>query len=67
MGWLVEHATGNVTECAAFGAALLAGVGIGCFGDLIEPYRATVRLELTSSPAAEHRAVYDRNYRINLR
>jgi xylulokinase len=60
----LEHATVNVTECAAFGAALLAGVGVGCYSDVAEACRATVRVETTSTPSAEHRAVYERNYRV---
>ncbi len=65
----LEHATVNVqesalyvTECAAFGAALFAGVGVGCYGDIAEACRATVRVETISAPSAEHRAVYERNY-----
>ena len=59
----LEHVTVNVTECAAFGAALVAGVGVGCFADLAEACRASVRLETISSPQRQYAAVYAENYR----
>ena len=60
----LEHVRVNVTECAAFGAALLAGIGAGCFADFAEACRASVHLETVSSPRPSYAAIYAENYRL---
>jgi xylulokinase len=52
----------NVTEGAAFGAALLAGVGAGLFKNVYEAVDAAVRVVSSTQPQPEAAAVYDRLY-----
>lgn len=52
----------NVTEGAAFGAALLAGVGAGVYRDVREATDACVRVVSTTEPRGEAVAVYERLY-----
>lgn len=58
----VELALINVTEGAALGAALLAGVGAGEYRDVREAVDACVRVTSTAAPNAEAAAVYERAY-----
>jgi len=58
----LDHVTVNVEECAAFGAALLAGVGVGLFVNVSEACRATVKAKAVCSPSGQHRVLYDRSY-----
>ena len=58
----IDHLTVNVQECAAFGSALLAGVGAGCYRDLVEACRSMVRVEQISRPMAGNGPIYERNY-----
>lgn len=57
-----ELVTVNTTEGAAFGAALLAGVGAGAWGNVPEACAATVKITGSTQPDAEqmntYRAVY---------
>jgi xylulokinase len=57
------HCTVNVTECAAFGAALLAGVSAGTYASVPAACQATIKPVGAFAPAAENSNVYDRNYR----
>ena len=59
----VELVTVNTTEGAAFGAALLAGVGAGIYEDAISAANAMIKVTGRTSPSAE-RAVYDDYYAI---
>jgi xylulokinase len=52
----------NVTEGAAFGAALLAGVGAGLFKNIYEAVDAAVRVVSSTQPQPEAAAVYGRLY-----
>jgi xylulokinase len=52
----------NVTEGAAFGAALLAGVGAGLFRDVYEAVDASVRVVSSTQPNPEAVAIYERLY-----
>jgi len=56
-------ATVNVTQGAAFGAALLAGVGIGMFADVQEACRAVVRETSVTQPAPRIRG-YEKAYEL---
>jgi xylulokinase len=58
----VEIATVNVAEGAAFGAALLAGVGAGVCPDVESACAATVRLTGTIKPS-DDKWVYANHYR----
>ena len=60
----LPHSTVNATECAAFGAALLAGVGAGAYASVPEACTATIRTLDTSMPAGENTGTYDRNFRL---
>jgi autoinducer 2 (AI-2) kinase len=51
-----------VKESTALGAALLAGVGTGIYGDLGEAARELVRFERTFEPEASAQAVYDERF-----
>jgi len=52
----------NVTEGAAFGAALLAGVGAGSYSDVREGVSSAIRLVSRTAPQREAAAVYQRFY-----
>ena len=58
----VEVATVNVTRGAAFGAALLAGVGVGAWPGVVDAARSVVRETDLLRPGAD-RSVYDECYR----
>jgi xylulokinase len=58
----VELTTVNVVEGAAFGAALLAGVGTGVWPDVDAACAATVRVTGTTMPRPEVSAIYDAHY-----
>jgi xylulokinase len=53
-----ELALTDVTEGAAFGAALLAGVGAGIYPDVSAAARQAVRVTSSISPGAEDAATY---------
>jgi xylulokinase len=55
--------TVNTTEGAAYGAALLAGVGAGAWPDADTACRATVKVTGTASPRREVAAEYEGLYR----
>ena len=57
-----ELVTVNTTEGAAFGAALLAGVGAGIWPDGETACRETVRVTGSTRPDAGAMAVYERAY-----
>jgi xylulokinase len=54
----------NVTEAACWGAALLAGVGAGCFPSAVQATERTVRLERRIEPDAERMKRYQKRYEI---
>ena len=54
----VELVTVEATEGAAFGAALLAGVGAGCWPDVESACAASVELGAVSRPDPERHALY---------
>lgn len=56
--------TVNVTEGAAYGAALLAGVGVGFWPSVDAACEAVVRITDHISPQQKNVAVYDRLYKI---
>jgi xylulokinase len=57
-----ELVTVNTTEGAAYGAALLAGVGAGAWSDVDAACDATVQLTGATKPEAEGAAFYERVY-----
>ena len=58
----VELVTVNTTEGAAYGAALLAGVGAGRWATVAESCAATVRPVERTTPIAANVPVYERAY-----
>jgi xylulokinase len=52
----------NVTEGAAFGAALLAGVGAGIYRDIHEAVTRSVRVVNRTLPDPAHAGVYEKHY-----
>ncbi len=52
----------DVTEGAAMGAALLAGVGAGMYGDVREAVDAAVHVTSSTKPQADAAAEYERGY-----
>ncbi len=52
----------QVTDAACWGAALLAGAGIGCFGSVAEAASATVKLARRFEPDAERASRYLERY-----
>jgi xylulokinase len=59
-----ELVTVNTTEGAAYGAALLAGVGAGLWPDVDAACQATVRLTGSTAPRASGVADYEKVYQI---
>jgi xylulokinase len=56
-----EMVTVNTTEGAAYGAALLAGVGGGAWGDVDSACQRTIHLTGTTAPSGQA-ALYDDAY-----
>ncbi len=59
-----ELVTINTTEGAAYGAALLAGVGAGNWPDVISACNAGIQITGSTLPQPDHVAVYRRSYPI---
>lgn len=57
-----ELVTVNTTEGAAFGAALLAGVGAGAWSDVDSACSATVKVTGATRPTSHGAAAYDKVY-----
>ncbi len=57
-----ELVTVNTSEGAAFGAALLAGVGAGAWSDVITACKNTIRITGQTLPKMDEVAVYERSY-----
>jgi xylulokinase len=57
-----ELVTINITEGAAYGAALLAGAGAGVYRDVFEATARTIRVVDRTEPVPEDVAVYDGFY-----
>jgi xylulokinase len=57
----LEVATVNTVHGAAFGAALLAGVGTGCYSTVGEAARTAVHETGVTAPGADA-AIYDEYY-----
>ncbi len=58
----MELVTVNITEGAAYGAALLAGVGAGLWPDVQTACDATVRIAASVAPDARRAAAYQQSY-----
>ena len=58
----VEIVTVDATEGASYGAALLAGVGVGVWPNVKEACQATVQTQTRTKPNAENIPVYDSYY-----
>jgi xylulokinase len=59
-----ELVTVNTAEGAAFGAALLAGVGLGVWKDVPTACKKSVRITGTTLPQPQNYAVYRRAYTV---
>lgn len=59
-----ELVTVNTTEGAAFGAALLAGVGAGAWRDVKTACKETIKITGQTSPDPKQVAVYQKSYPI---
>jgi xylulokinase len=59
-----ELVTVNTTEGAAFGAALLAGVGAGAWKDVITACNQTIKITGHTSPDPMQVEVYQKSYEI---
>jgi xylulokinase len=59
-----ELVTVNTTEGAAYGAALLAGVGRGAWKDVPSACQAAVRLTGSTKPQPENLELYEKQYRL---
>lgn len=57
-----ELATVNTTEGAAYGAALLAGVGAGVWSDVDSACASTIRITGSTAPNPETVEIYNRMY-----
>lgn len=59
-----ELVTVNTTEGAAYGAALLAGVGAGAWADVASACRECIRITGTASPVEKEAEVYRKSYAV---
>jgi xylulokinase len=59
-----ELVTVNTTEGAAFGAALLAGVGAGAWADVLSACRETIQVTGQTAPVPGDAQAYENAYRI---
>lgn len=59
-----ELVTVNTTEGAAYGAALLAGVGAGAWSNVAEACQAVLRLTGSTGPQPDQAALYERHYQV---
>jgi xylulokinase len=59
-----ELVTVNTTEGAAYGAALLAGVGMGAWKDVPSACQAAVRLTGSTKPQPENLGLYEKQYQL---
>ena len=59
-----ELVTVNTSEGAAFGAALLAGVGVHAWDDVLQSCQATIRTMEKTQPQPETVRLYDQSYEI---
>jgi len=60
----LELETVNVTEGAAFGAALLAGVGTGVYSTVEEACQRTIHITSKVQPEREKASLYEKYYKI---
>jgi len=60
----VELVTVNTTEGAAYGAALLAGVGADCWPDVTAACNASVKITASTQPVQEEAEFYRKAYSI---
>ncbi|MDI6829462.1 MAG: FGGY-family carbohydrate kinase, partial [Armatimonadota bacterium] len=60
----LDHVTINVDEGPAFGAALLAAVGVGIYNSVEEACRNTIKVVSTTTPNFENKTLYDRYYEV---
>jgi xylulokinase len=58
----VKSVTTNSFEGPAYGVALLAAVGTGAYGSIVEACQATIKVDKTMNPNAKTRRVYDASY-----
>jgi xylulokinase len=58
----VELVTVNTTEGAAYGAALLAGVGFGVWSDVLQACEGTVKITGSTTPAEDNIQIYQEYY-----
>jgi xylulokinase len=56
--------TVNTTEGAAYGAALLAGVGCGLFADADDACRRTIQVTGSTAPGKQNAASYQEHYQL---
>lgn len=59
-----EIVTTNVTQGAAFGAAMLAGIGTGLYRDAIQASEALINITGSNTPDQKAHAVYQSAYEI---
>ena len=59
-----ELVTVNTTEGAAYGSALLAGVGTGCWSDVEEACQAVIKITDRTHPLEDHVDQYDSVYSV---
>jgi xylulokinase len=58
----MELATTNISEQAAYGAALTAGAGVGIYRSLDEAVERTIRIVSKTEPNAKNAKVYNERY-----
>lgn len=53
----------NIDEGGTFGAAVMAGVGVGAYPDLVSPIERIIKVVERAEPRDESKAIYDDLYR----
>ena len=59
----IPHYKSNILEAGTFGAAMLAGVGVGIYNNLIEPIDRCLKIKKMYKPIKKNKLKYDQYYK----
>jgi xylulokinase len=59
----IPYYKSNILEAGTFGAAMLAGVGVGIYDNLIEPIEKFLKIKKIHNPIKKNRLKYDQYYK----
>jgi xylulokinase len=59
----IPHCRSNILEAGTFGAAMIAGVGVGIYNNIIEPIENFLKCENIYNPIKKNKLKYDQYYK----